>query len=343
MYHPRDQSKFIGGRCFGKGGFGEVCTIDELKKDAEVLVYAYNIDKKQVVLYESILSEFVAEFRNVLVFKKFRKLSDADDEEEGMKLMANVSSLDDTILYPIKKNKILLSITDKNGSNKYTLYSKMDDNIYNLPNMHDLNSNNYITMFILHFEHILTVLDKLHKKTIFHYDIKPENILYTKFVDKEGTPRLNLVIGDYGFVNQRPMLFRGSKYFISPFIYIRYYQNDAYSQFSNYHKGKNSPFFGDVYTVDAVWVYYSWMYYTHNLTDNTMTSMNDTYALAVTFYETARRINVDESNLFAESILVSNIVNYKYVSDNIIEIRKLIGNSAILRSFNTWLSQHKLQ
>ena len=140
-------------------------------------------------------------------------------------------------------------------------------------------------------------LRQLHSRGMYHFDIKPENILY-----KETDDSILFAVGDYGLVmslislnqNQK-VYFAGTPRFMSPFLYMRAYYSEL--EYLDYTSGLPLDY---NYRAFMWKLYHTKYFYPKNknvLSLHQIYVQNDLYALGITLMELELIINKNAAKL----------------------------------------------
>jgi serine/threonine protein kinase len=193
-----------GGRCFGEGSFGKVCSPYETFNDKrffqEMPVVSYfiydplnNIEQEVTMR----IVDFVMLYNDVLVFKEMSSTNSEDKELDINNELSNmkvVSNIDNTILHKDADGNLFLYL--KHGSNRYPLYKRMKGDMLTFIDY----EQKQVTKQILEDAKwsVEIFLENLHQKGWYHNDIKLENIMYS--VNKDG--EYEFAVGDYGLLSK---------------------------------------------------------------------------------------------------------------------------------------------
>jgi serine/threonine protein kinase len=216
-----------GGNTFGEGQLGQIVDYKELGPINSLIFY--DINKQECLSISSNTNSNTISFLNKIVFKDFfnqnsninssktkikkfidNNLFDKDDylfhEIANMQIVGRLSI--ETPLFEYQNRKILFTVL--NQTKIMPVYEKYDMDLYKLSKMPKLLTEEKV---ITIFRSLLNTLEVLHQNELYHFDIKPANILYQKNTNKA-------VLADYGFLNSTEGInyIEGSPLYQSPFF-----------------------------------------------------------------------------------------------------------------------------
>jgi tRNA A-37 threonylcarbamoyl transferase component Bud32 len=215
-----------GGDTFGEGQLGKIIDYKELGKFKSLSFYdIHHNECFRISGDDSITTGFI----DRIVFKDFfkqntntntskakikrfveEKILDQNNlilkEIENMRIVGQLSIK--TPLFEYQNYRILFAVMD--SSKIMPVYEKYDSDLYKLSNTPTLLTENNVIKFI---HSLLQTLLVLHQNELYHFDIKPANILYQKNTN-------SVVLADYGFLNSTEAInyVEGSPLYQSPFF-----------------------------------------------------------------------------------------------------------------------------
>lgn len=269
-----------GGKCFGKGAFGTVCSVEEAyNKVAKVPLFLYThnvVTNTEVVLTYSDMRSFISEYDDELVFKVIEGRNDTETamltniEIENTFQLSNVPNNISHKLSFNDQDHILKYFTlYTKTSTRYPVYTRMNGDLLLLQRLYG-NTDIYVSLLQVAKTQTLEFLMALHELGLYHYDIKPENIL---FKYRNGT--FDFAVGDYGLVGSKDDKLRGTYGFIAPSFY------ESRDEF--YEDGVS--IFPEA-TLDTIWAFYK----SRNVNSPDFNVAGDMYSYGVTFYLLFRSI-----------------------------------------------------
>jgi len=239
--------KVKGGELLGCGGYGCVCTLDNLKTfDCKNFVlsddhykslqpnsyiwrlhYRSNRDNNTYELLIENIDTFITKYKGEIVFKHVENDSIQMKEYNNFQIVS-VNEIPHSVLFTeyntddfhdVKTFYCIECELVSNLSKRfiYTIMKKMEGTVYNkiLP----FNSIKQLESTVSKF------LGKLHERGYFHFDIKPENILYKQDTKRE----YEFVVSDYGFISYslEKGVKKGTSGYLSPMLFdnVQTYQN----------------------------------------------------------------------------------------------------------------------
>lgn len=196
-----------GGKCFGEGTYGRVCSSYEMFNDATkfdkmpiITVFTFDYKTNTIHQQDMRIVDFVILYNDKVVFKEMKSPMEINTEINNMKIVADIEN---NVLYKHENGDVFLYFTYKTGTGvlTYPLYKRMKGDMFSFLE----HEKKYINQFILSKakDTVELFIEELHAKNYFHNDIKSANILYN--VSEKG--EYEFAVGDYGLLTpDKPQL-----------------------------------------------------------------------------------------------------------------------------------------
>ena len=249
-----------GGKCLGRGAFGSVCEPKEIVYNIQVKLYTI-----QGANYIFNLQDFIDMFDRFIVFKHMTAPEEVDIEKKNMMYAAKARN---NILYTDKYQNTFWYAEINNVS--FPIFKRFDGNLFNLL---DKRYDVYFTHTLLKNAEadILAFLEDLHANNVYHFDIKPENIMYLD--DKYN--QFTFAVGDYGLMGKSYTNGRGTPGYQAPLLYTNHRD---YVDNNKYYLNQDN-----LAMIQKNWNSLSYSY-NNNIPMSLKGKLIDLYAFGVTFF-----------------------------------------------------------
>jgi len=207
-----------GGKELGCGNYGCVRTLDDLNSNQFNWIL-FKADNKGKIIQTVItnIDAFISNYKNFIVFKSFKSSADETSQKQecaNFDLIAS-NKIPNSVLYTQPNSNFTFSyIKCTLGSLVfyYPIMRVMDGEVYNaFPPKNTITFD--LNMIKKLGSNVSSFLNKLHQIGYYHFDIKPENILYKK----DSKENFIFSVTDYGFVNREYI--GGTPGYLSPSLF----------------------------------------------------------------------------------------------------------------------------